>query len=88
MLEDLPDQNPNLDFVIRDAARTEAALRDEGHTVLLHFVAAQSRTPTVGIAYAMLRGVDVVTATKGVTSVLPAASPNHRFWSVVLGEPG
>ena len=53
-----PAVNPNLDFVLADAARTVAALRDEGHVVLLHCVAAHSRTPTVGIAYAMLRGVD------------------------------
>lgn len=74
-----PDQNPNLDFVLRDAARTVAALRDEGQVVLVHCVAAQSRTPTVGIAYAMLRGVDVETATKGVCAALPAASPNREF---------
>ena len=44
--------------MLADAARTVATLRDEGHVVLLHCVAAQSRTPTVAIAYAMLRGVD------------------------------
>ena len=53
-----PASNPNLDFILADAARTIAALRDEGHGVLVHCVAAHSRTPTVGIAYAMLRGVD------------------------------
>ena len=48
--------NPNLDFVIDDAARTVARLRDEGRTVLLHCVAAHSRTPTVAARYAVLRG--------------------------------
>ena len=52
-----PDANPNLDFVLTDAAATIAALRDEGHVVLVHCVAAQSRTPTVGIAYSLLRGI-------------------------------
>lgn len=47
--------------------------------MLIHCVAAQSRTPAVGIAYAMLRGVDHDTATKGVCSALPSASPNHGF---------
>ena len=62
-----------------DAAKTVAALRAEGHRVLIRCVAGQSRTPTVGIAYAMLTGVDVDTATKGVCSALPAASPNRGF---------
>lgn len=66
--------NRNLAFVLRDAAETVAALRDEGHVVLVHCVAAQSRTPSVGIAYAMLRGVDHDIATKGVCSALPGAT--------------
>ncbi|WP_114201995.1 ADP-ribosylglycohydrolase family protein [Janibacter anophelis] len=71
--------NPNLEFVITDAARTVAALRAEGHGVLVNCVAAESRTPTVGIAYAMISGVDLDTATKGVTSALPKARPNPGF---------
>lgn len=67
------EYNPNLEFVITDAARTVVALRAEGHGVLIHCVAAQSRTPTVGVAYAMISGVDLDTATKGVTSALPDA---------------
>jgi hypothetical protein len=73
------EANRNLQFVLTDAAETVAALRAEGHRVLIHCVAGQSRTPTVGIAYAMLTGVDVDTATKGVCSALPAASPNPGF---------
>ena len=50
--------NPNLDYVLVDAARTVARLRDEGKVVLLHCVAAYSRTPTVAAAYAMAaRGI-------------------------------
>lgn len=78
-----PAENPNLAFVIDDAARTVQALRDEGHVVLLRCVAAQSRTPTVAIAYAMLRGMDGETAAKGVCSALPAASPNLGFRELV-----
>ena len=62
-----------------DAARTVAALRDEGKTVLLHCVASHSRTPTVGIVYAMLRGVPLSEARSAVGDVLPAAHPNRGF---------
>ena len=61
-----PAVNPNLDFMLTDAARTVATLRDDGHVVLIHCVAAHSRTPTVGIAYAMLRGIDRAEASDSV----------------------
>ena len=80
-LIDEPDPaiNPNLDFVLTDAARTVASLRDEGHEVLLHCVAAQSRTPTVGIAYSLLRGIPHEQAYREVVDALPAACPNPGF---------
>jgi hypothetical protein len=74
-----PEQNPNLDFVLLDAAQTVAALRDEGKTVLLHCVAAHSRTPTAAIACAMLRGVPLDEAIRAVCGALPAARPNVGF---------
>ena len=74
-----PEQNPNLDFVLMDAARLVADLRGEGKTVLLHCVAAHSRTPTVAIAYSMLRGVELEDALPAVCGVLPAARPNQGF---------
>lgn len=77
--EPQPEANPNLDFVLTDAARTVASLRAEGHQVLIHCVAAQSRTPTAGIAYAMISGVDLDTAKKWVVSALPDAHPNRGF---------
>ncbi len=73
------DQNPNLDFVLMDAAGLVRDLRDEGKTVLLHCVAAHSRTPTVAIAYAMLRGIPLDEAMPAVCSSLPAARPNRGF---------
>lgn len=82
------DKNPNLEFVIDDAARTVQALRDEGHVVLLHCVAAQSRTPTVAAAYAMLGGADVDSAIEGVVSALPAAAPNTGFLEVLADLQG
>lgn len=74
-----PDVNPNLDFVLTDAAATVAALRDEGHGVLLHCACAQSRTPAVAIAYAMRRGVPRADASRAVIDALPAAQPNSGF---------
>lgn len=40
-----PDANPNLDFVLTDTVRLIEQLRNEGRTVLVHCVVAQSRTP-------------------------------------------
>jgi ADP-ribosyl-[dinitrogen reductase] hydrolase len=74
-----PEVNPNLDFILADAVSTIAALRDEGHQVLVHCVAAQSRTPTVAAAYAMLRGADPTEVLQRVCAVLPAAHPNAGF---------
>jgi hypothetical protein len=74
-----PESNPNLDFVLADAAETVATLRAEGHVVLLHCVAAQSRTPTVAIAYAMRQGVPLEDAARAVQSALPASRPNRGF---------
>lgn len=74
-----PRENPNLAYIIDDAARTIATLRDEGKTVLLHCVAAQSRTPTVAIAYAMHRGIPLERARVAVTDALPGANPNAGF---------
>ncbi|CAM3449481.1 ADP-ribosylglycohydrolase family protein [Nocardioides dubius] len=73
------ESNPHLDFTLRDAAAAITTLRAEGHTVLLHCVAAQSRTPTVAIAYAMSLGVQLDEARRSVLAALPAANPNRGF---------
>ena len=70
------EDNPNLDFVMDDAARAGEQLRDEGHRVLLHCVAAQSRTPTVAAWYGMLRGLSVGDAENSVYEALDA-HPNR-----------
>lgn len=73
---DEPEANPNLDLVLRDTADAIAAFRAEGKTVLLHCVAAQSRTPSVAALYAALhRGVPVDQALRDVVAALPAAHP-------------
>jgi ADP-ribosyl-[dinitrogen reductase] hydrolase len=79
MDESHPSENPNLDFVLWDAASTVAALRAEGKTVLIHCVASHSRTPAVGIAYSLLEGAPLNEAMRDVCGVLPAAHPNSGF---------
>jgi len=80
--------NPNLDVVLADAADTVAALRAEGRTVLLHCVAAQSRTPTVAAAYSVRRlGRSPDDALAEVCAVLPDASPNPAFVAAVRRMP-
>ncbi len=75
-----PEDNPNLDLVLADTSDTVAALRAEGRTVLLHCVAAHSRTPTVGALYAHHhRGVPMERAITEVCAALPAANPNDGF---------
>jgi ADP-ribosylglycohydrolase len=75
-----PAKNPNLDFVLSDAAAAVAALRAEGRTVLLHCVQAQSRTPIVAALYgARLTGRGPSEALGDIVKVLPHANPNAAF---------
>jgi protein-tyrosine phosphatase len=75
-----PDANPNLDFVLTDTVRLIEQLRSEGHTVLLHCVAARSRTPTVAALYgARKQGISGKAALREVASVLSDAYPNSDF---------
>ncbi len=80
-----PAANPHLDFVLADAADAVAALRAEGRTVLLHCVAAQSRTPTVAAVYAVRHfGINPQSALDQVGAALPFSHPNPAFRSAVL----
>jgi ADP-ribosylglycohydrolase len=75
-----PAKNPNLDFVLADAAAAVATLRAEGRTVLLHCVQAQSRTPAVAALYgARLTGRTPGEALADILKVLPKARPNDAF---------
>ena len=74
------DANPNLDFVLTDTVRLIEQLRNEGRRVLLHCVAAQSRTPTVAALYGAHRQcISGEAALREVASVLPDAWPNNDF---------
>src|SRR5665811_49878 len=74
------NSNPHLEFVMADAAATIKALRDEGKRVFVHCVAAQQRTPSVGIAYSRLLGVDAETAKTDMRRALPGLRGSGRLW--------
>ena len=80
-----PAANPNLLFTLYDAADAVRGLRAEGKTVLLHCVAAQQRTPSVAIAYAVLLGHDVDSARAAVAAALPSTRGHGTVWDAVAG---
>ena len=70
---------------MEEAADAVAAYRAEGKRVLLHCVAAQSRTPSVAALYSVRHlGVAPEVALREVCDALPAASPNPALADVVL----
>ncbi|WP_299926120.1 ADP-ribosylglycohydrolase family protein [uncultured Nocardioides sp.] len=77
LLDTVAEDNPNVDFVIDDAARTVLRLRDEGKRVFLHCVAAHSRTPTVAARVGVLVGHDLGAALRAVVDALPSARPQR-----------
>ncbi|MCW2935915.1 MAG: ribosylglycohydrolase [Actinomycetia bacterium] len=78
--DDDPAENPNLDFVLRDTVTAIEELRAAGHVVLVHCVAAYSRTPTIGALYAMRRtGASPGEALSRVIGALPGADPADAF---------
>lgn len=82
-----PADNADLAFILRDTADAVRGLRAEGKTVFLHCVAAQQRTPSVAIAYAVLLGHDPGQARRDVAAVLCDARGWGRVWDVA-GEVG
>jgi ADP-ribosyl-[dinitrogen reductase] hydrolase len=78
--DDDPAENPNLDFVLGDTVAVIEELRAAGHVVLVHCVAACSRTPTIGALYAMRRtGASPDAALASVIAALPEADPADAF---------
>lgn len=71
-----PAANPNLLFVLDDAAGAVTALRAEGKRVFLHCAEARSRTPAVAALYAARQaGIPAEEAITRVAAVLPLADP-------------
>lgn len=77
---DDPAANPNLGFVLYDAADAVRGLRAEGHTVLLHCVAGEQRTPSIAVAYSVLLGHDADDARAVVLRALPRARGRGHVW--------
>jgi ADP-ribosylglycohydrolase len=78
-----PRDNPNLEFLLDDAARTIRALREEGKTVLLHCVEGMSRTPSVAARYSILLGQDPDDVTKAMTW----SHPDRELWAAATTAP-
>lgn len=72
--------NPHLELVLADAAAVIKELRDEGKTVFVHCVAAQQRTPSVGVAYSRLLGIPAERAQADMRRVLPRLRGSGRLW--------
>jgi ADP-ribosylglycohydrolase len=78
--EAAPADNPNLEFILTDLAEQTVAWRNQGKTVFVHCVMAESRTPTVAAAYLAHRfGISGKEALSRVKAVLPQAHPNAGF---------
>ena len=77
---DRPEANPNLAFTLADTAAVIAELRAEGHRVLVHCVQAQQRTPSVGVAYAVLLGASPAEARRMIAEALPHSRQRGRLW--------
>jgi hypothetical protein len=77
---DKEDANLDLPGQLLDAAWIVKKLRDEGKTVLLHCVHAQTRTPVVAALYGhLLTGSGIDAALERVLCVLPSADPRDSF---------
>lgn len=75
-LMDQAGRNPNLDFVLAEAADVIARLRAEGRTVFLHCAEGRSRTTAVATLYgARHRGVELEAAWRDVRSALLGFAP-------------
>ena len=66
--------------MLHDTVAVVEELRAAGHVVLVHCVAAYSRTPTIGALYAMRRtGASPRAALSAVIGALPEADPADAF---------
>jgi ADP-ribosylglycohydrolase/predicted protein tyrosine phosphatase len=79
-LIDIAGANQDPVFLLSDVADTVAQLRGEDKTVLIHCVAAHSRTPSAAIAYAVRHlGVGVDEAQARIEDALPEIHHNRQL---------
>jgi ADP-ribosyl-[dinitrogen reductase] hydrolase len=74
--------NPNLDFVVDDAARMVRTLRSEGKRVLLHCVEGRSRTPSVAARYSLLLAENP----HHVLEAMTWSHPDAELWRAAVGD--
>lgn len=77
---DDPAANQHLDHVLDDAAAAVRQLRREGRRVLLHCVAAQHRTPSVALRYAVHAGADPADAAHQIATALGVPGLSGLLW--------
>jgi ADP-ribosylglycohydrolase len=78
-LVDMEDANVDLHVTLAEAARAVKLLRDEGKTVLLHCVHAETRTPVVAAAYgALITGSTTEAALARVREAMPGSIEPRR----------
>ena len=83
-LIDIAGHNQDPVFLLSDVADTVAQLRGEDKTVLVHCVAAHSRTPSAGIAYAVrYLGIPVDDAQQAIEAALPEIHHNQQLVSAL-----
>ena len=84
-LIDIDHANNDPATVFRDAAKAVQALRNEGKTVFVHCVNAETRTPLVAAAYGALHtGATAAEAVDRVRGVLPTAGQRTQDLWVAL----
>ena len=81
-----PEANTHLDHVLDQAAEAVATFRREGKRVLLHCVAAQQRTPSVALRYAVRLGVDPQVAASDVLAALPDPRGWGLLWQAAVSQ--
>lgn len=83
----VPEENPNLAYVVAQTVGLIQRWRAEGRVVYLHCGRAQSRTPFIAAAYgALVTGRSAAVVLQEISSVLPCADPNRGF-RAFLNEP-
>jgi ADP-ribosylglycohydrolase len=78
LIDTVPDDNPNLGFVLRDTAATIADVVDSGERVFVHCVAAENRAPSMAAAYLITRGASLDAALQQVGDAFGAV-PRQLF---------
>ena len=77
--------NPN-GYTVTGDERACAIPHPHDPEMLLHRVAAQQRTPSVTLRYAVRRGADPREAADAIRHVLPSTRGHGGMWDLAMGE--